>query len=353
MSEVEPTPQKEQPIKDRYIKKDEKPYSIVNEEPKYYLDDLADIPDIARTLPDRDMLFGGLWHKGELCILYGSMNCGKSILCTQIMMGLAKGSSHLDGQLTNESKPTKIIYFDAELDYKPYANRLKDQDGTDIDLSNFRGKCYRMAPNKRQKPPEGLTKGQHTIELIKEAIKRTGVEVVIIDNITFINSDNAKAKDAAELIDMLYALKEECGISVLVVAHTPKRDSKTPITANDLSGSRLLMDACDSSFAVNAALNDSLVYIKQIKCREKEIRYNAMNVLSCSIGREDSVLQFQFNEITKESKLLTITEESIEERRNIVSERWHQGWSARKISEEEGLHRQTVSRDLKALGLKK
>ena len=46
------------------------------------------------------------------------------------------------------------------------------------------------------------------------------------------------------------ALKSKYGLSILVLAHTPKRDSGKPLGRNDLQGSKMIINFCDSAFAI-------------------------------------------------------------------------------------------------------
>lgn len=45
-------------------------------------------------------------------------------------------------------------------------------------------------------------------------------------------------------------LKKRYGLSILVLAHTPKRSMECPITSNDLAGSKRLYNFFDSVFAI-------------------------------------------------------------------------------------------------------
>ena len=47
--------------------------------------------EIAKNQPMPNMLFGPLWHEGELCILTADTNVGKSILGVQIADCITKG----------------------------------------------------------------------------------------------------------------------------------------------------------------------------------------------------------------------------------------------------------------------
>ena len=97
------------------------------------------------------------------------------------------------------------------------------------------------------------------------------------------------------LMKNLKALKTKHGLSILALAHTPKRDLSKPITRNDLQGSKMLINFCDSSFSIGESNTDkSLRYLKQIKQRNTEQIYDTDNVCICQIDKPFNFLQFEF-----------------------------------------------------------
>ena len=101
----------------------------------------------------------------------------------------------------------------------------------------------------------------------------------------------------------LKELKSKYSLSILVLAHTPKRDFNRPISNNDLQGSKMLMNFVDSSMAIGKSYtNTNLRYLKQIKQRNCEQIYNEENVCICEInkGAENNNLQFNFLEFDSE-----------------------------------------------------
>jgi hypothetical protein len=136
----------------------------------------------------------------------------------------------------------------------------------------------------------------------------------------------------------------------MLIAHTPKRDPSKPLTRNDLQGSKMLINFCDSSFTIGESDSDpNLRYIKQIKCRQQEIVYHTDNVVLCSLEKVHGCLGFSFVGYGKEPDHLFSEAAS---RRNKLKERAielsRQGKSLREIGRELGVSRMTVSRWLEA-----
>jgi predicted transcriptional regulator len=147
----------------------------------------------------------------------------------------------------------------------------------------------------------------------------------------------------------LKALKSKYGLSILVLAHTPKRDLSKPITRNDLQGSKMLMNFCDSSFSIGESyIENNLRYLKQIKQRNTEQIYGDDNVCVCQIHKPLNFLLFEFVNFGKEwEHLKQRTEKDNELLIEKIKELKNQGQSLREIGDEIGVSHTTVSRFLK------
>lgn len=130
---------------------------------------------------------------------------------------------------------------------------------------------------------------------IERIITMEDVRIIVIDNITYLKPEMEKSKNALPLMKKLKLLKEEHKLSILILAHTPKRDLSRQITNNDLAGSKMLMNFCDSAFTIGRSSEDaSMRYIKQIKVRNAEERYGTNNVIVCLIEKVENFLHFKF-----------------------------------------------------------
>ena len=96
-------------------------------------------------------------------------------------------------------------------------------------------------------------------------------------------------------MNMLNALRIDYKLSILVLAHTPKRNTAQPLSADDLHGSKLLMNFADSAFTIGVSHTDSsLRYLKQIKQRSAEQVYGEGKVCLCRVRSYRSFLKFRF-----------------------------------------------------------
>ncbi|PVX47221.1 AAA domain-containing protein [Flavobacterium sp. 103] len=245
--------------------------------------------ELAKTRPIPKMLFGEFWFEGELCILFADTNLGKSILAVQIGDSISTGKEIQGFKLEATKQP--ILYFDFELSDKQFENRYSSNFDSHYKWDdNF----IRIEIDPDASIPENQTFEDYLNHSLERSIKETGAKVLIIDNLTYLKNENEKAKDALPLMKHLKALKSKYGLSILALAHTPKRDLSKPITRNDLQGSKMLINFCDSSFSIGESNTDkSLRYLKQIKQRNTEQIYDAENVCVCKIDKPFNFLEFE------------------------------------------------------------
>lgn len=298
----------------------------------------------AKTRPIPKMLFGEFWFEGEICILFADTNLGKSILAVQIGDSISTGEQIQGFKLETQKQP--ILYFDFELSDKQFENRYS------INFEqhyNWNKNFIRVEINPDASIPENQSFEDYLNYSLERSIIETGAKVLIIDNLTFLKNETEKAKDALPLMKHLKALKSKYGLSILTLAHTPKRDLSKPITRNDLSGSKMLINFCDSSFSIGESNTDkNLRYLKQIKQRNTEQIYDAENVCVCQIDKPHNFLLFEFVNYGKEwEHLKQYTEKDKEGLNEKVIELTSKGRSLREIGAEMGISHMKVKRILK------
>jgi len=272
-------------------------------------------------------LFRELWHEGEVCILFADTNTGKSILAVQIAEMLS--AEHL------------VLYFDFEMSAKQFEGRYSNDYK---DHYPFRENLRRLELDPDAEIPEGWIFEEYLNDCIERIIVKTGAKILIIDNLTYLRQEIEKAKDALPLMKELKALKNRHSLSILALAHTPKRDMTKPITRNDLQGSKMLMNFCDSAFSIGESASDNtLRYIKQIKARATELIYSNNNVIVARITKPDNFLCFEFIGYGNErDHLKQVVHEDRNEMHEQVLELYKQGQSLRQIGEQLGISHITV-----------
>jgi AAA domain-containing protein len=300
----------------------------------------------AKVQPVPQMLFGKFWFEGELCILFSDSNAGKSILAMQIGNNISSGKSM--EPFENEAKPQPVLYCDFELTPKQLEARYTENWEEHY---HFNEHFYRADLNPDMELPDGFDNYEEYLNYsIESAIIDTGAKVVIIDNITYIGTENEQAKFALPLMKQLKALKSQYDLSILALAHTPKRDKSKPITSNDLQGSKMLMNFCDSSFAIGCSNeHPDRRYLKQIKQRNTSQVYGEGNVCLFDISKPHNFLQYNFIGYGDERiHLRDVKEQETDNLTERAVELKQQGHTLREIADELGINFQKVNRLLTA-----
>lgn len=304
--------------------------------------------ELAKTSPKPKMLFGEFWYEGELGILFADTNLGKSILAVEIGNSISRGEIIKGFAL--EAKKQLVLYFDFELSYKQFENRYSKEFEQHY---TFDDNFIRIEINPDSEIPKNQTVESFIEYSLEKSVKDTGAKILIIDNITYLKNETEKAKDALPLMKFLKALKSKYGLSILALAHTPKRDLSKPITRNDLSGSKMLMNFCDSCFSIGESQKDKNIrYIKQIKVRQSEFKFDSENVCVCQIHKPHNFLSFEFHSYGIEREhLKEVTEKDIEKKVAEVLELKNQGVSNTEIAKKYGVTEGAIRKWLKKSSL--
>lgn len=288
----------------------------------------------AKSRPDPTPLWLSLWYEGEVCCLFADSNLGKSIYAVEIASDIAKHQ--------------RVIYFDFELSDKQFQLRYSDEQKN---LHNFPVNLLRSEID-----PDMIGSGDFEEEVISDiegASMQYGCKVLIVDNITYLNSVTEKADAAGMLMMRLMQLKKKHGLSILVLAHTPKRPLSSPITQNDLAGSKKLFNFFDSVFAIGrSAKDENLRYIKQVKARAGAFEYGADNVIVSEIVKDGSWLHFRnIGYATEREHLKEQTDKDISIFDGNVKELRQSGKSIREIANTLGVSKSKVQRTVSRLNL--
>jgi RecA-family ATPase len=302
----------------------------------------------AKNTPIPEMLFGEFWHENEICILFADSNLGKSILAVQIANSVSKGEKINGFKLEAPKQP--VLYFDFELSAKQfevrYSLKVEGQKVFENHYS-FDDNFMRVEIDPEEDGPNEKTEFENYLnQSFEKSIIDTGAKVLIVDNLTYLKDETERSKDALPLMKYLKALKSKYGLSILALAHTPKRDLSRPITQNDLGGSKMLFNFIDSCFALGQSNTDKNIrYIKQVKARNTAMIYDTDNVVVCQLDKPFNYLAFEFIAFGAEQEHLKHyskedKENTIEQAKALSSE----GYSQREIQNKLGIALGTVNK---------
>ncbi len=286
----------------------------------------------AAMRPNPRQLYQELWYEGEVCCLFSDSNLGKSIYAVQMADTIAT------------LRP--VLLVDCELTDKQFQMRYTDIDTGVMHI--FPELLYRAEINPNTLDVKDYeTKILHHIEAAAQHMK---CNIIIIDNLTYLCNSSDKGVDAGFFMMKLMNLKKKYGWSLLIIAHTPKRSLMSPISQNDLAGSKKLYNFFDSVFAIGKSAKDSrLRYVKQLKVRAGEFRYDSSNVIVYEIEKTDGFVHFEFKEFSTEKEhLKERTEHDDRKQLQNINDLKAQGKSVREIASLLGLSKSKVWRLIQA-----
>ena len=277
----------------------------------------------ASQKPTPRSLWDGFWYEGELSCLFADSNVGKSILAVQIADHIAQTDN--------------VLYLDFELSEKQFQLRYTNEHGN---LYSFPERLYRVSLDCDSLFEEAI------IGSIEQMAVQTGCRIFIVDNLTYLCCAMEKGDAAGRLMIQLNNLKKKYELSILVLAHTPKRSLDYPITSNDLAGSKRLYNFFDSVFAIGKSAQDgSLRYVKQLKVRYGTYSYDADNVIIYEIEKVDCFLQFVHRGYSTEKEhLKQLGDDESTRRDSQILELSRMGKSLREIASQVGCGKSTVGR---------
>ena len=288
------------------------------------------VDSMGRKRPDT--YYHGLLTEGEITVIFASTNVGKSIFCVQ----LAEELAHYG----------RVLYIDCELSDSQWESRYADReagryhsfpeslDRAQVNLVDFQGANIQEEMLKQ-------------IEMCAEA----GYKAIFVDNLTYLCNDSETGLTAGDFMIKLMRIKqryESDRLTIIVVAHSPKRNGKEPITANDLAGSSRLMNFFDAGIAIGRSAKDpALRYVKQVKVRTGENHHDGSNVIIYRLVKTDAYLHFQFEGFDEEANQLRPkgTAADLEDLAEVIRLRG-EGLSVRKIAKEMGISSTSVQRKL-------
>lgn len=291
--------------------------------------------DEALKEPEPRKLFNDFWNEKELSILFADTGKGKTVLSFQIAEMIAKGQSI--GNFCCEVEPSKILYFDYELTGKQIELRYKTDTGAKVYRFSENFNRVTVDPSRLSDDfDEGLFLNQ-----IEELISRYEAKFVIIDNITYLITEIEKSKTALPLMRRLVAMKKKYELSILVIAHTPKRDESKPITMNNLNGSKMIANFIDNLFAIGQSSKDSnLFYLKRLKFRTG---INTDEIAVCERKKDIKSGLLFFEYIKSDYEHNHLKESDKNDRDDEILKLHQDGKSYNEIAKELGISKGTVS----------
>lgn len=220
--------------------------------------------------PKTEPLWGRLIHKNDLSVMFGDSNTGKTILANDIAF-FVSGKGHEWFGMESPRIPT--MYFDMEMSEAQFSSRYSN--AIDYIPSDYmRAEINALASNDRINM---LSVIKNNIIKLQESPRAP--KFIVIDNITNGFGNVTSASKMVSLISEMKTIKDRFGLTILLLAHCPKRKPFSPITQDNLGGSKMIINFVDSAFAVAPSIHgEDMKYIKQIKTRAVKKMDNVISV---------------------------------------------------------------------------
>lgn len=301
------------------------------------VNDMKQVMETAKNAKPQKMLCGSLLRERDLAVLFAGAGCGKSILAVQIADNISKGLPTF-GILPNECEPKRVLYYDAELSFSDYQSRYLDGANNSFDFSE---NYFRLGENENS-TANFADISKNAISLLLRQIEKIKPQILVVDNITAIaNGATADADVAMNLMNNLKHLKLKYNLTILVLAHSPKRDLTKSLSTNDLAGSSQILNFATNVFCIGKSKQDSSIrYIKQVKIRNGEEVFHDENVLQLSVEKRGAFLGFFPLELPfgrEVHHLETPTQEQVDEKMKQAFLLHQEGKSLRTIISQLGL----------------
>jgi hypothetical protein len=256
--------------------------------------------------PPRRMICGSLLRESDVAFLFGGEGTSKSVLAFQIGEAAASGQNLFQSELfRNECPPLKTLIFDFELDYSDLADRYGVRHGDTWEFKQFSPNLIRIDVN-----PEYLdleSANESMIDAIKAMIEKEACQLAIIDNISWIVSESHDPAIATKFCKRLLNLSRKADCTILVIGHTPKRDTTLPIESRHMAGAKAISNFVTSVIAIGESKQDKFRrYIKHLKRRKGEKIFTEDNVAECTVCKEGPDLRWEFTSLGYERQHLTM-----------------------------------------------
>lgn len=216
-----------------------------------------------QSIGTSERIFSNLWFKGEICVLFSDSNIGKSTLSNDIVFGILNGGWNFFGENSESctvKEPLNVIYYDLEISDQQYMAKYKNMPSVNFSriTMDYSDADFSFDAN-------------DVVDNIKTMIRDDCHNIMVVDNLSAI--EGMVVGGFKKIKEFMYKLKRIITLtgntSILLLAHTVKRNQTKPITQNDLLGSKAIINFCDSAFALGASVKyEDVRYIKHIKARQ-------------------------------------------------------------------------------------
>lgn len=216
--------------------------------------------------------------------MFGPPASGKSIFAVQLGDALSRGNGLLGFRHPRGRR--RVLYVD-----------LKHTD------EQFQMRCTHDVFPRRHRFPRNLYRDRppadtDLYEWLRSYVAANKVRTVIIDDLSAVRKTNDGTRETLRLMRRLRELRDELGVSILVITDSAPPKRGTVVSETDLGRSRVLCSVADSVFAIGRGLKHvGDHYFLQVRARNARIFWTVKNAPMSFVYRTDAgLLAFEFDE---------------------------------------------------------
>ena len=297
------------------------------------IQDPAAALDYYETQPPLVSPYHGLFYNGELAVLFGAANVGKTSLALHILEYIAARTKRL------------TMFYDIETSDRSFYARCMVGGAKHVFPHNFR----RISSPKRD---------MEAVASIANISSRLHPSIIVVDNLTALRSEQEEAASAKELILSLKDIAHSTGTTILLLAHTTKNKEGQILRLSDIRGSGVIGDLVDSAFCVCRSRQGELTrVIKHVRSRNGMLTTVEDFVVVAQMSAADGMLKVipedENCELVYDREAAHISlvpyETEKDGKRSIVLSGLREGKNIQQISDASGIPYNTVKRIAKRL----
>ena len=257
--------------------------------------------------PEREWILKGYIPAGEITLFTGHGGAGKSLASQQLATCVASGTPFLGIDVSQRG----VLYVTAEDDEielhrrqraigqrvagKPIGLRLASLRGRDgNELAKFGG--------------DGEIERTDTYSLLHDTIVRTGVQLVILDNIAHLFAGNENDRgQVTRFVNVLYSLVRDHGVTIVLIGHPNK-------SGDAYSGSTAWLNAVRSQIDIDR--------VREPDGSVPDPDERVLKVGKANYARAGQELRFRWHEgaLVHEDELPADTRAELEEAQRVAGE---------------------------------
>lgn len=290
----------------------------------------------AAHLPEMKLLFGRFIPEGCLIHFPSPRGVGKSFLCMQLCIAVAKGWPSFLGEQINLHGNT--IYINNELSENTMKRRAEKLLSTVPDQPEdpFKARSYSTKNNLVDDLPN-----------ILQIVEKYKPVLIVIDNLrmAFADTDTNNNKEITKLMFTLLALCESSKTSIVITDHFRKHTTSLLSESDLQTGSGVKTDLSDGDFFLRSSVQDkSLRILKRGKSRHFEEADGAKLI---SLNRDTMWFELIDEHVNEAEHVGIRSIKDKDEQKDIARSLRAQGKSLEQIAQSLGKGKATIHRWLK------